>query len=151
MRNRMSLLALGALVLSVPMSAAVLKSGRWEITIKTVQPTETPAMTSEVCISKAEAEHPEPPKNKSIDDCITTGALQGNVLKYKTKCGKRKVSTDAEFTYSSDHYEGVVTMEVDGGTIRQLYSAKRIGDCDESAAPVTPPPPPQPQVPAPGQ
>ena len=144
-RLRQILFALSTALLSLPVLAAgPLQPGRWEITIKTVAPVETPAVTAEICISRSEADRPEPPKGKPADDCQTVGALHGNVLKYKTNCGKGKTSSDVELTYGGDHYEGVVTVTVNGATVRQVHTAKRIGDCDPEAAPVVLPVTPRP-------
>jgi len=144
-RLRTILFATCAALLSLPLHAGVLTPGRWEITIKTVAPIETSPMTTEICISSAEAERPEPPKWKSTDDCQTVGSLHGNVLKYKTNCGKGKTASDVEFTYAADHYEGVVVVTTDSGTVRQIHTAKRIGDCDPDPGPIVVPPPPAPR------
>src|SRR5207302_1700215 len=51
----------------------------WEITIQTeLSETVTPTTVTQVCISKDKADHPEPPKSKSKDDCQVTGGLTGN-------------------------------------------------------------------------
>lgn len=55
----------------------------------------------------------------------------GNRLKYQIKCARKNATSDAEFTYSGDRYEGVVTIKNDDvGEIRQVYTARRIGDCE---------------------
>ena len=88
-------------------------------------------MTHEVCISAADAERSaKPPKAKKSDDCQSTGALNGNSLKYTTKCGRKKVTSTTEFTYLGDHFEGVITLQVDGQEIRQIHTGKRIGECE---------------------
>ena len=127
--------------LSMSAHAANLTPGRWEITVQTVAPVETPATTTEICISKGDAERLSPPKGKPTDDCQSVGALHGNSLKYKTTCGKRKRSSDVELTYGGDHYEGVVVVKTEDETVRQIITAKRIGDCDVDPPPVTVPDP----------
>jgi hypothetical protein len=109
---------------------SVLQSGLWEVTIKTQMGDATPTMIEQICISKEQAVRPEPPKNKESADCQVTGALTGNKSKYQIKCGRKNATTDAEFTYNGDRYEGVVTFKNDDvGEIRQVYTAKRIGAC----------------------
>lgn len=110
--------------------APVLEPGLWEVTIKTQLGDATPTMVEQICISAEQAERPEPPKGKKTADCQVTGALAGNKLKYQTKCGRKNATLEVEFIYSGDRYEGVVTTRNDDvGEIRQVYTAKRIGDC----------------------
>lgn len=123
-----------ALLLAAAAGAAqapVLEPGLWEVTIKTQLGDATPTMVEQICISKEQAERlVEPAKGKKTADCQVTGALTGNKLKYQTKCGRKNATSDVEFTYSGDRYEGVVTIRNDDvGEIRQVYTAKRIGDC----------------------
>ena len=145
--RRQLLLTIAAAFFTAGAHAGVLNPGRWEITIRTVHPSEMPPMTSEICISKEDAERPEPPKRKASDDCQVTGALHGNLLKYKTKCERGKSSSDAEFTYQGDRYDGVVTIKFESGEIRQIHSARRIGECEAPPQPVVIPPPPTPTGP----
>lgn len=108
----------------------VLEPGLWEVTIKTQMGDATPTLVERICISREQAERPEPPKTKKTADCQVTGALTGNKSKYQIKCGRKNATTDAEFTYSGDRYEGVVTIKDDDvGEIRQVYTARRIGEC----------------------
>jgi hypothetical protein len=108
----------------------VLKPGLWEVTIQTQMGDATPTMIEQICISKEQAERPEPPKSEKSADCQVTGALTGNKSKYQIKCGRKNTTSDAEFTYSGDRYEGVVTIKNDDvGEIRQVYTARRIGEC----------------------
>ncbi|MDP9194455.1 MAG: DUF3617 domain-containing protein [Acidobacteriota bacterium] len=108
----------------------VLEPGLWEVTIKTQMGDATPTMIEQICISKEQADRPEPPKAKKAADCQVTGALTGNKSKYQIKCGRKNATSDVEFTYSGDRYEGVVTIKNDDvGELRQVYTAKRIGAC----------------------
>ncbi|MFL6245018.1 MAG: DUF3617 domain-containing protein [Thermoanaerobaculia bacterium] len=122
-----------ALLLAAPASAAepsVLQPGLWEVTIKILLSDATPTLVERICISKEQADHPEPPKLGKGADCQVTGALAGNKLKYQIKCGRKNATSDSEFTYSGDRYEGVVTIRNDEvGEVRQVYTARRIGDC----------------------
>jgi hypothetical protein len=105
--------------------------GLWEVTIKTELNGGGPTTIEQICISQDQADHPEPPTTKKNADCQITGGLTGNRSKYRIKCGRKNATSDAEFTYSGDRYEGVITIKNDEmGEIRQVYTAKRIGDCD---------------------
>lgn len=124
-----------ALLLAAPVRATqpVLNPGQWEVTVKTLLGDATPTTVERICISKEQAESLAPPKHKADADCQVTGALTGNRLKYQTKCGRKNTTSDIEFTYSGDQYEGVVIIKNDEfGEIRQVYTAKRIGACNSS-------------------
>ena len=112
----------------------IVTPGLWEVTIRTETPFLMPPTTSQFCISPDAAERPEPPKGKPTDDCkvVSGGGVSGNVLAYVTKCSKREVSS--RFTYSGDRYEGVVEIKDEDRTIRQVHTARRIGDCPEEQA-----------------
>ncbi len=110
----------------------VMTPGLWEVTIKTEFQGSTPTTVTEICISKEQAERPEPPKTNAKHDCQVAGGLTGNLLKYTVKCSRKLSTTQAEFVYSGDHYEGVVTIKIgDSGEVRQVHTAKRLGDCEE--------------------
>jgi hypothetical protein len=53
-------------------------------------------MIEQICISKEQADHPEPPKAGKAADCQVTGALTGNKLKYQLKCGRKNATSDIE-------------------------------------------------------
>jgi Protein of unknown function (DUF3617) len=134
-------LAVAAVLVPVVASAAPpLNHGRWEITLKTVFPDVSPEMTTIVCITKEQAEKPEPPKGKNDDDCKLDqpAALNGNVLAYTVKCAKHNLTSDVKFTFQGDRYDGEVTVKVNGAETRQLYSARRLGACDAAEGQVNP-------------
>ena len=117
-------------------AGAALNPGRWEITVQTISPVSAAPVVTEVCVSKEEADRaPEPPKSKKSDDCQATGSFNGKSLKYKTKCNHRNVSSDVDITFDGDTSEGTITMIIDGREIKQIYKARRIGDCDGPSAP----------------
>jgi hypothetical protein len=121
-----------ALFVTVAASAASpLNPGRWEVTIKTEAPVAMPATTSEICITAEMAEHPEPKKSKTTDECQVIGlAMQGGVLTYDTQCSKKKVSSKAKFTYSGETYTGIVTIKSGDMEVRQVHTARRLGTCE---------------------
>jgi Protein of unknown function (DUF3617) len=127
------LIAAAGVLAAVTAAAAppsVITPGRWEVTMRTEAPVVTPVQTTELCISRQAAEKPEPPRGKPTDDCrVVNGGLAGNVLAWTTKCSKREVSS--RFTYNGDAYEGVIEIKGEGETIRQVVTARRIGDCPE--------------------
>ncbi|HUP61009.1 MAG TPA: DUF3617 family protein [Thermoanaerobaculia bacterium] len=111
----------------------------WEITMRTESPAVSEPMTTVVCISKEEAEDPKPPRHKATDDCkVTSGGRSGSILSYAVKCGRKKSESTARFTYNGDQFEGVVEGKTDDGNFRQVYTARRIGDCEEAPTPELP-------------
>jgi Protein of unknown function (DUF3617) len=111
---------------------SVLMPGRWEVSIRTEAPVQSAPMIAEFCISKEKAEKPEPPKTDQKHDCKTvSGGLSGNTLAYVIKCSKRNAGSTSRFTFNGDRYEGVVEATIDGVTVRQVYTARRLGDCPE--------------------
>jgi hypothetical protein len=116
----------------------VMTPGLWEITVQTVSPIKGPPITQTVCIDKAHATRPSPPKSRTSDDCqVSTDAAAANETAYTVRCAKRKTTSSARFTYAGDHYDGTVTITTPDAEIHQVHTAKRIGDCDE---PLTDPP-----------
>lgn len=138
----MFLIATAATVtLTMPLAAEsphLIDPGLWEVTIRTESPVPSSPMTTTVCISSEKAKKPpEPPKHKESDDCkVTGGGVTGNVLAYSLKCSKRNATSTFRFEYHGDTYEGIVETKTDAGEVRQIYSGRRVGECDaESQVP----------------
>ena len=112
--------------------ADVMVPGLWEITVQTRSPIVGPPITHTACIDKAHAARPDPPKSRTSDDCqVSPNASAANETAYTVRCAKRNVTTTSRFTYSGDHFDGTVTMVTSKGEIRQVYTAKRISDCED--------------------
>lgn len=107
--------------------------GLWEITVQTRSPIVGPLLTHTVCIDKAHVTRPEPPKSKATDDCqVSPDSAAANETAYTVRCAKRKITSTSRFSYSGDHFEGAVTINKADSEIHQVYTAKRIGDCDDA-------------------
>lgn len=125
----MTILSVVTLASAAP---AVLTPGMWEITIRTELPEALPAMTTVVCISKEEAEDLQAPQGKASDPCRTTeGSRSGNILSYTTKCAGNDDHSKVRFTYDGERFEGVVEGKGKGRDRRQVYSGRRIGECEQ--------------------
>jgi hypothetical protein len=112
--------------------AAVMLPGLWEITVQTRSPILGPPITHTVCIDQAHVARPEPPKSKKNDDCqVTPDAAAANETAYTVRCAKKKVTSTSRFTYSGDHFDGTVTINTAGALVAQVFTAKRVGDCDD--------------------
>ena len=111
---------------------AVIVPGTWEITVQTRSPILGPPITHSVCIDQAHVTRPAPPKSKATDDCqVTPDAAAANETAYTVRCTKKKMTSVSRFTYSGDHFDGTVTINTAGAEVKQVFSAKRVGDCDD--------------------
>ena len=126
-------IALGVLALcAAPLLAAPkpdLTPGMWEITLRTVSPRTTPATTVVRCISAEEAEAMKAPESAATDDCQVTAGTTGNVLSYTVKCASRNMESQTRFHFNGDHYNGTIDITDEGRSVKQVYTAKRVGDC----------------------
>jgi hypothetical protein len=121
--------------------AEVMLPGLWEITVQTVSPIKGPLLTHTVCIDKEHVTRPDPPKSKPKDDCqALPDTAAANETAYTVRCAKQKVTSSSRFTYSGDHFEGTVTINKEDVVINQVYSAKRVSDCDDVVERPTGPP-----------
>jgi uncharacterized protein DUF3617 len=127
------------LVLAVPLFAAEAKSpmkpGKWQITIQMDMPNmpmKMPPMTVTQCITKEQAENPQPPKSKKDADCkISDYKMDGNTVTWSIDCPKQKMTGDGKITFSGDTYDGVTNLKSGDMVITQKYSGKYLGACDK--------------------
>lgn len=119
----------------------VMVPGLWEITVQTRSPIVGPPLTHTVCIDKAHVARPDPPKFRPSDDCqASPTASAANEAAYTVHCTKLNRTSVSRFTYSGDHFDGTVTINTAEAEVRQIYTAKRIGDCDDVVERPTAPP-----------
>lgn len=116
---------------SAALSAAPMKAGKWQITLKTIAPVETGETVTEVCLEKDTlATLPSLPPNA---DCkVANGAFDGVNLNYTVNCGRNGASATATFAFDAEAYSGTIERSV-GGKVetRQKLEAHRIGVCDQ--------------------
>ena len=73
-----------------------------------------------------------PPKAKPSDDCqITLDTAARNETNYTVHCAKRKETSTARFAYAGDHFNGTLTIKTEDGEVQQIYTAVRLGACDD--------------------
>jgi hypothetical protein len=119
--------------------AAVMVPGLWEITVQTRSPIVGPPITQTVCIDRAHVARPEPPKTKASDDCqVLPDTASANETAYTVRCARKKITSTSRFTYSGDHFDGTVTINRPDAEILQIYTAKRVGACDDVPEVVAP-------------
>jgi hypothetical protein len=128
---------------SPPTGTAVMNPGLWEITVQTRSPILAAPISHTVCIDNTQVAKPEPPKSKAHDDCqVRPDTAAANETAYTVRCAKRNVTSTSRFAYSADHFEGTVTIKTASGEVQQVFTAARIGDCEDlpHGLAVAPPP-----------
>lgn len=133
MTQQFRALSLLSFAIALPLMAAqpIIRPGLWEITITTELPMKTPPSTVVQCLTKEEIKRLDVPRGKSGDDCKASGARSGTSLDYSVSCSKRPRTSTARFTFTADTYDGVVTVKENSMEIRQVFSARRIADCEQ--------------------
>jgi hypothetical protein len=112
---------------------ALINPGKWEITMHTTEPFDSPPVTSVACITPDAIARIAPPVSKPSHDCQLSAAptFQNGVLTYSLTCPKLGRTTTTRMTYSGDAYVGsIVIQHADGTAMKQTISAKRLGNCD---------------------
>jgi Protein of unknown function (DUF3617) len=138
MRLRSFTLCTIVLAIATTMFAADAKSpmkpGKWQITITMDMPgmpMKMPPMTFVNCVTKEQAENPQPPKTKQNDDCkVSDYKMDGNVVTWSMKCEKQNMTGEGRITFSSDSYEGESHMKMSDMEVSQKYAGKYLGECD---------------------
>ena len=138
MKLRNFALCVLVLAIAVPTFAAEakppMKAGKWQITITMDMPgmpMKMPPMVMTKCVTKEEAERPEPPKPKKGDDCtVSDYKLDGNTVTWTMKCEKQNMTGEGKITFSSDSYDGEAHMKMSDMDITQKFAGKYLGECD---------------------
>ena len=115
------------------------RDGLWEIKTEMQMegmPMTMPPMTSQQCITPAEANDPNKStpqgRGRGGQDCkMSEYKIDGNKVTWSMKCeGAQAMSGTGEIVYSADAYTGTMKMEMSGrGTVTMKYTGKRLGDC----------------------
>jgi hypothetical protein len=119
---------------TVATAAGPMKAGKWQLTMQMDMPgmpVKMPPMTMTHCITKEQAEKPEPPKAAS--DCkVSDYKIVGSTVTWTVKCEKQKIVGEGTITYNGDSYDGSMHMKMADREMTQKYSGKRLGNCDGS-------------------
>ncbi len=133
-------LALCTLVLALALptfGATLMKPGKWQVSIQMEMPNmpmKMPAMTFTHCVTKEEAENPQPPKSKQDkSDCkISDYKIDGNTVTWTVKCtGKQEMTGEGKMTFNGDSYSGETHLKADEIEMTQKMTGKLLGACDE--------------------
>jgi hypothetical protein len=114
--------------------AGLINPGKWEITIHTTEPIDSPPMVNVTCIGPDEIARIAPPVSKANDECklIAPGSLDRGVLMFILNCPRLRRKTTSKTTFAGDTYGGSILIEhVNGPTYKQTIEGKRLGDCDD--------------------
>jgi hypothetical protein len=135
MKLRTLTLCILALALALPTFAGPVNPGKWQVTLTTEMPNmpvKMPPMSFTYCISKEEAENPQPPKSKHENGCtVSDYKMDGNVVTWSVKCtGKNEMSGTGKMVLNGDTYEGETHMKTGDMEINQKMSGKLLGACD---------------------
>ena len=140
MNLRTAALSILVLALTTPAFAAdksPMKPGKWEITMQMDMPgmpMKMPPMKVTNCVTKEQAENPEPPKAKNGDDCkISDYKRDGNTVSWSMECKKQNMKGEGSITFSDngESYEGIAHLKMGDMDMSQKYSGKYVGECDK--------------------
>ena len=124
-----------AAALALPVFAGPQRAGKWQMTIQTEMPNmpmKIPAVTTETCVTKEQAEKPEPPKSQRTSDCkFSDYKIEGNTVSWTMSCEKQKLTGEGKITYSAESFEGAMHAKMSDMEVTTKYSGKRIGDCEK--------------------
>ena len=139
MKLRTLALAILVLALALPTFAADAKSpmkpGKWQVTMKMEMagmPAAMPPTTFTNCVTKEEAENPQPPKRNDQNCEVTNYKLDGSTVTWSIKCtGKVEATGEGKMTFKDDAYEGTTHMKVNDMEMTQHFTGKYLGECDK--------------------
>jgi uncharacterized protein DUF3617 len=119
---------------ATPATPGLINPGKWEITLHTTEPIDSPPMVNVACIGADEIARIAPPVSKASDECklISPGSLDRGVLLFMMNCPKLHRKTTSKTTFSGDTFSGTLVMEHGNGpTFKQTIEGKRLGACDD--------------------
>lgn len=139
MKLRTLALALVVLALALPTFAADathVKPGKWQVTMTMDMPgmpMKMPPMTFTNCITKEQAENPQPPKSQKDKNCeVTDYKRDGNTVTWTVKCtGEHPMTGEGKMTFSAESYEGTTHMNMGDMEMTQKFTGKYVGECDK--------------------
>ena len=130
--KKLTLFAAAAVVL-LPLvaNAGPMKAGKWHVTV------DTPAgeKTIDRCVTKEEADHPQPPKMKDSDCKVDEYKIAGNVVTFKVSCPSMNATMEGKTIYGADSFNGETHMKFGDKEMTQKSSGKYLGPCDAADQP----------------
>jgi hypothetical protein len=132
-------LALCTLVLALALptfAASPMKPGKWQVTIEMNMPNMPMKMqpiTMTHCVTKEQAENPQPPKKSKKDDAcqLSDYKIDGNTVTWTVKCtGKQEMTGEGKMVFEGDTYEGTTHFKTPDMEMSQKFTGKYLGACD---------------------
>jgi hypothetical protein len=134
MKIRLTLCA-AALALPLLANAGPMKAGKWQLTMQMDMPgmpMKMPPIVTTNCVTKEEAENPQPPKQAKDSDCkFSDYKRDGNTISWTMSCPKQNMTGSGRIVYTDTTYDGSMKMKVGEREMSAKYTGKRLGDCDE--------------------
>ena len=96
-------------------------------------PVKMPPINVTNCITKEQAENPEStvPADKKTSCKVANYEIDGNTVSWTLDCPKEQMKGKGSITYSGDTYTGTMEATVGEMQIKQKYTGKWLGECDE--------------------
>lgn len=134
---KLTLLA-AAVALALPLAAhaasSPMKAGKWQTTIQMEvpnMPMKVPPTVTTVCVTKEEAENPQPPKMQNTDCKVNDLKREGNTVSWSMDCPKQKMTGSGKVVYSGDSYDGSMKLQIGEQFLSGKFTGKRVGDCEK--------------------
>ncbi|HKO54562.1 MAG TPA: DUF3617 family protein [Thermoanaerobaculia bacterium] len=134
LRRLILLAAAAALALPLVATAAPMKAGKWQLTMTMDMPgmpMKFPPVVTSSCVTKEEAENPQPPKQAKDAGC-TFGDYNrdGNTITWTVSCPKQNMTGSGKIVFTADTYDGAMKMKIGEQEMSAKYAGKRLGDCE---------------------
>lgn len=112
-----------------------MKPGNWQTTIQMEMPgmpVKMPPIVTSNCVTKEQAENPQPPKQMNDADCkVGDYKLEGSTISWTISCPKQKITGSGKIVFSADTYDGSMKMKMGEQEMSAKYTGKRLGDCQK--------------------
>ncbi len=117
---------------AAPPASGVINPGKWQLTIHTTEPIDSPPMTNVTCVTPDAIAKIGPPVSNATDECkASAGVLTpSGVLSYTINCPHLGRKTTVKITFAGNTYSGTMTMENSDHVVKQTIEGVRLGDCD---------------------
>lgn len=128
-----ALVTLGSLLLSTPASAEqAFQAGRWEVTVDVSAPgseVRMPSSSQTECLTQAELDRGPVPELERGACKATHIQRSGDTTTWDLDCGPLGKGRGEIIFRSPVRYDGWMTLDASGTTVRASIVARRIGDC----------------------
>ncbi|HEX3067149.1 MAG TPA: DUF3617 family protein [Thermoanaerobaculia bacterium] len=119
-------------VQAAPPATGVINPGKWQVTIHTTEPIDSPPMTNVTCVTPDAIAKLGPPATNAKDECVASAGVltPSGILSYTINCPHLGRRTTVKITFAGNTYSGTMTMENSDHVVKQTIEGVRLGDCD---------------------